>query len=159
MALALNRYLCTSVLPLLMKHSHYFRESEHASVLLETMLQTCYRLSKCRTLTKGQQEMVSDFLVSFTQYVHVSVKFRSLCQFVFLLTVLLLTVIMWICVNILFYQTVIWTRCFGVSHLPDMLFIVKDIFFLKTNIGYQFLQSGQLEHVCTNQSRSYSIHL
>ncbi|BFZ07812.1 hypothetical protein BsWGS_10847 [Bradybaena similaris] len=67
MALALNRYLCTSVLPLLMKHSHYFRESEHASVLLETMLQTCYRLSKCRTLTKGQQEMASDFLVSFTQ--------------------------------------------------------------------------------------------
>ncbi|KAK3736855.1 hypothetical protein RRG08_000604 [Elysia crispata] len=66
MALALNRYLCTSVLPLLMKHSHYFRESEHASVLLETMLQTCYRLSKCKTLTKGQQEMVSDFLVSFT---------------------------------------------------------------------------------------------
>ncbi|KAK0046902.1 ryanodine receptor 44F, partial [Biomphalaria pfeifferi] len=67
MALALNRYLCTSVLPLLMKHSYFFRESEHASVLLETMLQTCYRLSKCRTLTKGQQEMTSDFLVAFTQ--------------------------------------------------------------------------------------------
>ena len=70
MALALNRYLCTAVLPLLLKHSHFFRESEHMSVLLETMLQTCYRLSKCRTLTKGQQEISSDFLVSFTQWVN-----------------------------------------------------------------------------------------
>lgn len=67
MALALNRYLCTSVLPLLMKHSEFFRESEHMSSLLETMLQTVYRMSKCKTLTKGQQETVSDFLVAFTQ--------------------------------------------------------------------------------------------
>lgn len=67
MALALNRYLCTSVLPLLMKHSEFFRESEHMSALLETMLQTVYRMSKCKTLTKGQQETVSDFLVAYTQ--------------------------------------------------------------------------------------------
>ena len=67
MALALNRYLCMSVLPLLMKHSYFFHESEHMSPLLETMLQTVYRMSKCKTLTKGQLEMVSDFLVAFTQ--------------------------------------------------------------------------------------------
>nr|KAG5704414.1 hypothetical protein BaRGS_024269 [Batillaria attramentaria] len=67
MALALNRYLCTSVLPLLMKHSEFFRDSEHMSALLETMLQTVYRMSKCKTLTKGQQETVSDFLVAYTQ--------------------------------------------------------------------------------------------
>ncbi|XP_070180339.1 ryanodine receptor-like isoform X4 [Littorina saxatilis] len=67
MALALNRYLCMSVLPLLMKHSYFFCESEHMSALLETMLQTVYRMSKCKTLTKGQLEMVSDFLVAFTQ--------------------------------------------------------------------------------------------
>ena len=53
MALALNRYLCTSVLPLLLKHSNFFRESEHMSVLLETMLQTCYRCNNNNTVKSG----------------------------------------------------------------------------------------------------------
>ncbi|ESO90186.1 hypothetical protein LOTGIDRAFT_123762 [Lottia gigantea] len=67
MALALNRYLCTSVLPLLKDNSQYFNNADHASPLLDSTLHTVYRLSKCRTLTKNQQETVSDFLVSFTQ--------------------------------------------------------------------------------------------
>ena len=67
MALALNRYVCMSVLPLLMKHSHFFADSDHMTGLLETTLHTVYCLSKCSTLTKGQLDMVSDFLVSFTQ--------------------------------------------------------------------------------------------
>ncbi|XP_052768471.1 ryanodine receptor 2-like isoform X9 [Mya arenaria] len=66
MTLALNRYLCGSVLPLLTKHSHFFMDADHMSSLLESTLNTVYRLSKCNSLTKNQREMVSDFLVAFT---------------------------------------------------------------------------------------------
>ncbi|XP_048259812.1 ryanodine receptor-like isoform X9 [Haliotis rufescens] len=66
MALALNRYLCNSVLPMLTHNSQYFSDADHYSHLMDSLLHTVYRLSKCRTLTKGQQETVSDFLVSFT---------------------------------------------------------------------------------------------
>ncbi|XP_041353187.1 ryanodine receptor-like isoform X2 [Gigantopelta aegis] len=66
MALALNRYLCASVLPLLMRYSEYFGDADHYTHILDSLLHTVYRLSKCRTLTKGQQEAVSDFLVAFT---------------------------------------------------------------------------------------------
>ncbi|XP_071161899.1 ryanodine receptor-like [Mytilus edulis] len=65
-ALALNRYIGGSVLPLLTRHSHFFENADHASTLLDSTLNTVYRLSKCRSLTKGQREAVSDFLVSFT---------------------------------------------------------------------------------------------
>ena len=67
MALALNRYLSTSVLPILTTYSHYFREADHASALLDSLLHTVYRLSKCKSLTKNQRDTVSDFLVSFTR--------------------------------------------------------------------------------------------
>lgn len=66
-ALALNRYIGGSVLPLLTRHSHFFENADHASTLLDSTLNTVYRLSKCRSLTKGQREAVSDFLVSFTK--------------------------------------------------------------------------------------------
>jgi len=69
MTLALNRYLCGSILPLLTNHSFFFMEADHVSTLLESTLNTVYRLSKCKSLTKGQREMVSDFLVAFTKYV------------------------------------------------------------------------------------------
>lgn len=39
-ALALNRYLCNSVLPLLTNHSHYFAEAEHHAALLDATLHT-----------------------------------------------------------------------------------------------------------------------
>ncbi|XP_053408017.1 ryanodine receptor-like isoform X6 [Mercenaria mercenaria] len=66
MTLALNRYLCGSVLPLLTSHSHFFMDADHVSSLLESTLNTVYRMSKCNSLTKNQREMVSDFLVAFT---------------------------------------------------------------------------------------------
>ncbi|CAH1792824.1 unnamed protein product, partial [Owenia fusiformis] len=66
MALALNRYLCNSVLPLLTTHNFYFDDADHASTLLDSTLHTVYRLSKCRSLTKGQRDTVSDFLVALT---------------------------------------------------------------------------------------------
>ncbi len=67
MALALNRYLSTSVLPILTTYADYFRDADHASTLLDSLLHTVYRLSKCKSLTKNQRDMVSDFLVSFTR--------------------------------------------------------------------------------------------
>jgi hypothetical protein len=39
-ALALNRYLCNAVLPLLTNHSHFFAEAEHHAALLDATLHT-----------------------------------------------------------------------------------------------------------------------
>ena len=39
-ALALNRYLCNAVLPLLTNHSHFFADSEHYAALLDATLHT-----------------------------------------------------------------------------------------------------------------------
>ena len=67
MALALNRYLCISVLPLLTSHCRFFNNADHASRLLDQILHTTYQMSKCKSLTKNQRENVSDFLVAFTR--------------------------------------------------------------------------------------------
>ena len=69
MALALNRYVCTSVLPLLTTYCHFFQDAEHATDLLDQTLHTVYKLSKCKSLTKNQRDTVSDFLVAYTRYV------------------------------------------------------------------------------------------
>ncbi|KAE9549703.1 hypothetical protein FO519_007091 [Halicephalobus sp. NKZ332] len=66
-ALALNRYLCNAVLPLLTAHSHYFADAEHHSALLDATLHTVYRMNRLRSLTKNQREAVSDFLVALTR--------------------------------------------------------------------------------------------
>jgi hypothetical protein len=39
-ALALNRYLCNAVLPLLTNHSQYFADAEHHAALLDAVLHT-----------------------------------------------------------------------------------------------------------------------
>jgi len=69
MALALNRYLCNAVLPLLTNNSHFFQDADFASHLLDQTLHTAYQLSKCRSLTKNQRDVVSDFLVALTESV------------------------------------------------------------------------------------------
>ncbi|XP_064623398.1 ryanodine receptor-like isoform X6 [Lineus longissimus] len=66
MALALNRYLCNNVLPLLTTHAHHFSDADHFSDLLDSTLQIAYRLSNCKSLTKGQRECSSDFMVALT---------------------------------------------------------------------------------------------
>ncbi|XP_062134846.1 ryanodine receptor isoform X8 [Drosophila sulfurigaster albostrigata] len=66
MALAMNRYIGNSILPLLIKHSKFYNEAENYASLLDATLHTVYRLSKNRMLTKGQREAVSDFLVALT---------------------------------------------------------------------------------------------
>ena len=67
MALAVNRYIGSNVLPFLTNYSHFFSDADHASALLDSTLNTVYRLSKCQSLTKGQMDAVSNFLISFTK--------------------------------------------------------------------------------------------
>ncbi|KAI6237110.1 hypothetical protein M3Y95_00230500 [Aphelenchoides besseyi] len=66
-ALALNRYLCNAVLPLLTHHSHFFADAEHHAALLDATLHTVYRMNRLRSLTKNQRDAVSDFLVALTR--------------------------------------------------------------------------------------------
>lgn len=71
MALAMNRYIGNSILPLLIKHYQYYSGADNYASLLDATLHTVYRLSKNRMLTKGQREAVSDFLVALTRYVFI----------------------------------------------------------------------------------------
>jgi len=66
-ALALNRYLCNAVLPLLSNHSHFFADAEHHAPLLDATLHTVYRMNRLRSLTKNQRDAVSDFLVALSR--------------------------------------------------------------------------------------------
>uniref|UniRef100_A0A915B3X3 Ryanodine receptor n=2 Tax=Parascaris TaxID=6254 RepID=A0A915B3X3_PARUN len=66
-ALALNRYLCNAVLPLLTNHSHFFADAEHHAALLDATLHTVYRMNRLQSLTKNQRDAVSDFLVAITR--------------------------------------------------------------------------------------------
>ena len=70
MALAMNRYIGVSILPLLIQHSKFYNGADNYASLLDATLHTVYRLSKNRMLTKGQREAVSDFLVALTRFVH-----------------------------------------------------------------------------------------
>uniref|UniRef100_T1J5U5 B30.2/SPRY domain-containing protein n=1 Tax=Strigamia maritima TaxID=126957 RepID=T1J5U5_STRMM len=78
MALALNRYIGNSVLPLLIKYCTFFADADNYASLMEATLHTVYRLSKCKLLTKGQREAVSDFLVSLTKEMQPSMLLRLL---------------------------------------------------------------------------------
>ncbi|XP_071962240.1 ryanodine receptor 2-like isoform X3 [Antedon mediterranea] len=78
MALALNRYLCNSVLPLLTRHAHMFENAGHNISLLDSTMNTVYRLSKCRSLTKGQRDTIADFLVALTGSLRPSMMQRLL---------------------------------------------------------------------------------
>ncbi|KAE9543520.1 hypothetical protein AGLY_002320 [Aphis glycines] len=78
MALAMNRYIGNSVLPLLIGHSKFYSESDNYANLLDATLHTVYRLSKNRMLTKGQREAVSDFLVALTSQMQPSMLLKLL---------------------------------------------------------------------------------
>lgn len=69
MALALNRYLCNSVLPLLTRHAHFLGEEGTGGGLFEATLQTAYRLSKCRSITNHQRDVVCEFLIALMQQI------------------------------------------------------------------------------------------
>ncbi|CAN7995814.1 unnamed protein product [Ixodes hexagonus] len=78
MALALNRYIGNSVLPMLIQYYGYFTNAENYASLLDATLHTVYRLSKVKILTKGQREKVSDFLVALTREMQPSMLLRLL---------------------------------------------------------------------------------
>ncbi|TPP59596.1 Ryanodine receptor 44F [Fasciola gigantica] len=69
MALALNRYLCNSVLPLLTRHAHFLGEEGTGGGLFEATLQTAYRLSKCRAITNHQRDVLCEFLIAMMQQI------------------------------------------------------------------------------------------
>ncbi|XP_030643358.1 ryanodine receptor 2 [Chanos chanos] len=64
MALALNRYLCVAVLPLLSKCSALLCGSEVRSGSVDALLQSVYMLSKTSSLTKAQRDAIQDCLLS-----------------------------------------------------------------------------------------------
>nr|AHW99829.1 ryanodine receptor [Sogatella furcifera] len=78
MALAMNRYIGNSILPLLITHSKFYNEAGNYASLLDATLHTVYRLSKNRMLTKGQREAVSDFLVALTSSMQPSMLLKLL---------------------------------------------------------------------------------
>ncbi|XP_041105563.1 ryanodine receptor 2-like [Polyodon spathula] len=64
MALALNRYLCTAVLPLLTKCAPLFAGTETFASLIDSLLHTVYRLSKGCCLTKAQRDAIEECLLA-----------------------------------------------------------------------------------------------
>lgn len=64
MALALNRYLCTSVLPLLTKCSALLCALEDRVSLVDSLIQAVYSLSRALSLTKAQRDIIEDCLLA-----------------------------------------------------------------------------------------------
>ncbi|XP_075894426.1 ryanodine receptor 2 [Nelusetta ayraudi] len=64
MALALNRYLCTSVLPLLTKCSALLCALEDRVSLVDSLIQAVYSLSRALSLTKAQRDTIEDCLLA-----------------------------------------------------------------------------------------------
>lgn len=64
MALALNRYLCTAVLPLLTECAPLFAGTEPFASLIDSLLHTVYRLSKGCCLTKAQRDVIEQCLLA-----------------------------------------------------------------------------------------------
>ncbi|KAM9726666.1 ryanodine receptor 2-like [Menidia menidia] len=65
MALALNRYLCTAVLPLLTKYSALFDGLADHILLVDSLIQAVYQLSRAISLTKAQRDTTEDCLLAF----------------------------------------------------------------------------------------------
>ncbi|KAM3591914.1 uncharacterized protein V6R79_009433 [Siganus canaliculatus] len=64
MALALNRYLCSAVLPLLTKCAPLFAGTDPYASLIDSLLHTVYRLSKGCCLTKAQRDVIEECLLA-----------------------------------------------------------------------------------------------
>ena len=69
MALALNRYLCSAVLPLITKCAPLFAGTDHRAIMIDSMLHTIYRLSRGRALTKAQRDVIEECLMSLCKSV------------------------------------------------------------------------------------------
>uniref|UniRef100_A0A672JJC7 Ryanodine receptor 2b (cardiac) n=1 Tax=Salarias fasciatus TaxID=181472 RepID=A0A672JJC7_SALFA len=83
MALALNRYLCAAVLPLLSKCSDLFLGLEDHTTLVECLIQAIYRLSRALSLTKAQRDTTEDCLLALCSKLQPSVMQPLLRRLVF----------------------------------------------------------------------------
>lgn len=63
-ALAMNRYIGSALLPLLTRCAALFASTEHYAQLIDSTLQTIYRLSKGRSLTKAQRDAIEECLLA-----------------------------------------------------------------------------------------------
>uniref|UniRef100_A0A665VDB3 Ryanodine receptor 2b (cardiac) n=1 Tax=Echeneis naucrates TaxID=173247 RepID=A0A665VDB3_ECHNA len=83
MALALNRYLCTAVLPLVTKCSDLFCGLEDHTLLVDSLIQAVYNLSKALSLTKAQRDTIEDCLLAVCSKVQPSMMQPLLRRLVF----------------------------------------------------------------------------
>uniref|UniRef100_A0A6I8PD25 Ryanodine receptor 1 n=1 Tax=Ornithorhynchus anatinus TaxID=9258 RepID=A0A6I8PD25_ORNAN len=83
MALALNRYLSLAVLPLITKCAPLFAGTEHRAIMVDSMLHTIYRLSRGRSLTKAQRDVIEDCLMALCRYIRPSMLQHLLRRLVF----------------------------------------------------------------------------
>nr|XP_033809949.1 ryanodine receptor 1 isoform X11 [Geotrypetes seraphini] len=83
MALALNRYLCTAVLPLITKCAPLFAGTEHRAIMIDSMLHTIYRLSRGRSLTKAQRDVIEECLMALCRSLRPSMLQHLLRRLVF----------------------------------------------------------------------------
>ncbi|XP_064421057.1 ryanodine receptor 3 isoform X3 [Latimeria chalumnae] len=82
-ALALNRYICSAVLPLLTRCAPLFAGTEHYASLIDSTLHTIYRLSKGHSLTKAQRDAIEVCLLSICSYLRPSMLQQLLRRLVF----------------------------------------------------------------------------
>ncbi|KAI1903502.1 hypothetical protein AGOR_G00027850 [Albula goreensis] len=83
MALALNRYLCLAVMPLITKCAPLFAGTDHRAIMIDSMLHTIYRLSRGRSLTKAQRDVIEECLMSLCRYLRPSMLQHLLRRLVF----------------------------------------------------------------------------
>ncbi|KAM9380915.1 ryanodine receptor 3 [Phaethornis superciliosus] len=82
-ALALNRYICSAVFPLLKRCAPLFAGTEHHASLVDSMLHTIYRLSKGRSLTKAQRDTIEECLLAICHHLRPSMLQQLLRRLVF----------------------------------------------------------------------------
>ncbi|XP_077782721.1 ryanodine receptor 3 isoform X7 [Podarcis muralis] len=82
-ALALNRYICTAVFPLLTRCASLFSGTEHYVSLIDSTLHTMYRLSKGRSLTKAQRDTIEECLLAICHHLRPSMLQQLLRRLVF----------------------------------------------------------------------------
>ncbi|KAI1897309.1 hypothetical protein AGOR_G00081990 [Albula goreensis] len=82
-ALAMNRYIGSAVLPLLTRCAAQFAGTEHYAALIDSTLQTIYRMSKGRSLTKAQRDAIEECLLAICHHLRPSMLQQLLRRLVF----------------------------------------------------------------------------
>uniref|UniRef100_A0A3Q1FT48 Ryanodine receptor 3-like n=1 Tax=Acanthochromis polyacanthus TaxID=80966 RepID=A0A3Q1FT48_9TELE len=82
-ALAMNRYIGSALLPLLTRCAALFGNTEHHAQLVDSTLQTIYRLSKGRSLTKAQRDTIEECLLAICKHLRPSMMQQLLRRLVF----------------------------------------------------------------------------